>query len=175
MNIADRGLSLRTAVDLTLGCLRVLLGVMLLAAVVLICANAFGRYVLLSPIIWAEEVLGYALVWMIYLGAVLVTASDQHLRMDLIVQLLGDKARVVLHLLGNVAFIAVALLIIYQAPATISEFTHHSQVANLPMDIIHAVIPVSFVAIVLLLVAQSIQDIRTLMRGGGTAITDSAA
>ncbi|MGE0038328.1 MAG: TRAP transporter small permease, partial [Xanthobacteraceae bacterium] len=108
-----------------------LLGVMLLASVVLICANAFGRYVLLSPIIWAEEVLGYGLVWMVYLGAVLVTASDQQLRMDLIFQFLGERQRVALHLLGNLVFITVGLLIIYQAPATISEFTHHSQVANL--------------------------------------------
>jgi TRAP-type C4-dicarboxylate transport system permease small subunit len=167
---------LRTAIDLILGFLRVLLGVMLLASVVLICANAFGRYVLLSPIIWAEEVLGYGLVWMIYLGAVLVTASDQHLRMDLVVQFLGEKPRTVLHLLGHLVFIAVGLLIIYQAPATISEFTHRSQVASLPMNAVHAVIPVSFVAIVFLLVVQSIQDIRILMRGGGgTAITDEPA
>jgi TRAP-type C4-dicarboxylate transport system permease small subunit len=169
------GFLLRTAVDLTLGCLRLLLGFMLLASVVLICANAFGRYVLLSPIIWAEEILGYGLVWMIYLGAVLVTASDEHLRMDLVIQLLGEKSRAFFHLLGNVVFIAVALLIIYQAPATISEFTHHSQVANLPMDVVHVVIPVSFVAIVLLLVGKSVQNIQTLMRGGGTAITDNPA
>lgn len=166
---------MRTAVDLVLGCLRLLLGFMLLASVVLICANAFGRYVLLSPIIWAEEILGYGLVWMIYLGAVLVTASDEHLRMDLVIQLLGEKSRAFFHLLGNVTFIAVALLIIYQAPATISEFTHHSQVANLPMDVVHVVIPVSFVAIVLLLVGKSVQNIQTLMRGGGTTITDEPA
>ena len=166
---------MRTAVDLTLGCLRLLLGFMLLASVVLICANAFGRYVLLSPIIWAEEILGYGLVWMIYLGAVLVTASDEHLRMDLVIQLLGEKSRAFFHLLGNVTFIAVALLIIYQAPATISEFNHHSQVANLPMDVVHVVIPVSFVAIVLLLVGKSVQNIQTLMRGGGTTITDEPA
>jgi hypothetical protein len=43
------------------------------------------------------------------------------------------------------------------------------------MDVVHAVIPVAFVAIVLLLVAQSVQDIQTLMRGGGTAITDNSA
>src|SRR6187402_593809 len=107
---------------------------MLLASVVLICANAFGRYVLYSPIIWAEEVLGYGLVWMVYLGAVLVTAVDQHLRMDLVVLLLGEKARVVLHLLGNIVFMAVGLLIVYQSFYSIAEFSHHSQVANLPMD-----------------------------------------
>jgi TRAP-type C4-dicarboxylate transport system permease small subunit len=163
---------LQSVVDLILGLLRALLGVMLLVSVVLICANAFGRYVLLSPIIWAEEVLGYGLVWMVYLGTVLVTATDQHLRMDLVVQLVGERWRVLLHLLGNIVFIAVGVLIVYQAFFTISEFTHHSQVANLPMDVVHTVIPVSFVAIVILLVVQSIQDIRTLMQGGGAAAAD---
>ncbi len=78
-------------------------------------------------------------------------------------------------MLGNAVFIAVALLIIYQAPLTIAEFSHHSQVANLPMDVVHTVIPVSFVAIVLFLVAQSVQDIQTLRRGGGTATIDTPA
>ena len=168
-------MSLQAIANLFLGCLRALLGVMLLVSVVLICANAFGRYALHAPIIWAEEVLGYGLVWMVYLGAVLVTASDQNLRMDLIVQMLGEKAQIVLRLLGNAVFIAVALLIIYQAPLTIAEFSHHSQVANLPMDVVHTVIPVSFVAIVLFLVAQSVQDIQTLRRGGGTATIDTPA
>ena len=166
---------MQSTADLILGLLRALLGVMLLVSVVLICANAFGRYALYSPIIWAEEVLGYGLVWMVYLGAVLVTAVDQHLRMDLVVLLLGEKARVVLHLIGNLVFIAVGMLIVYQSFYSISEFTHHSQVANLPMDVVHTVIPVSFVAIVILLVAQSIQDIRTLMHRGGVAPTDKPA
>ena len=128
-----------------------------------------------SPIIWAEEVLGYGLVWMVYLGAVLVTASGQHLRMDLVVQLLGEKSQVFLHLVGNLVFIAVGAADRLSGAATIAEFTHHSQVANLPMDVVHTVIPVSFVAIVILLVAQSVQDIRTLMRGGGAAPTDKPA
>jgi TRAP-type C4-dicarboxylate transport system permease small subunit len=167
--------ALQKIADLFLGFLRLLLGVALLLSVVLICANAFGRYVLHAPVIWAEEVLGYSLVWMVYLGAVLVTAGGYHLRMDLFVQLLGEKAQVFLRLIGNLVFIAVAALIVYQAPLTIAEFSHHSQVANLPMDVVHTVIPFSFVAIICFLVAQSIADIRLLTRGGGPSAADTPA
>ncbi len=139
---------------------------MLLLSVVLICANAFGRYVLHKPVIWAEEVLGYSLVWMVYLGAIVVTATDQHLRMDLLAQLLSRKTQLVLRLIGNAVFIATGLLIVYQSRDSISVFKHHSQVANLPMDVMHMVIPVSFVAIVVLLVFLSIEDIRALARDG---------
>lgn len=141
------------------------LGTMLLLSVVLICANAFGRYVLLKPVIWAEEVLGYGLVWMVYLGAILVTASDLHLRMDLMAQLLNRKIQLVLRLIGHALFIAVGLLIVYQSRGSIAEFKHHSQVANLPMDVMHTVIPVSFVAIVVVLLVLAVEDIRSLARG----------
>jgi transposase len=55
--------------DLIFKFIRLLLGTALLLSVLLICANAFGRYVLHAPIIWAEEVLGYVLVWIVHLGA----------------------------------------------------------------------------------------------------------
>ena len=92
-NINGSGKALRKAADFFLRIIELVLGTMLLLSVVLICANAFGRYVLHKPIIWAEEVLGYGLVWMVYLGAILVTASDQHLRMDLLVSVAEPEDR----------------------------------------------------------------------------------
>jgi TRAP-type C4-dicarboxylate transport system permease small subunit len=142
-----------------------MLGIMLLLSVVLICSNAFGRYVLHKPVIWAEEVLGYGLVWMVYLGAILVTATDQHLRMDLLAQLLSRKVQLVLRVIGNVLFIGTGLLVIHQSRGSIAEFKHHSQVANLPMDIMHMVIPVSFAAIIVVLLVLSVEDLRALARG----------
>jgi TRAP-type C4-dicarboxylate transport system permease small subunit len=150
------------------------LGTMLLLSVVLICANAFGRYVLHKPVIWAEEVLGYGLVWMVYLGAILVTATDQHLRMDLLAQMLSRKVQLVLRLIGHVLFIGVGLLIIHQSRGSIAEFKHRSQVANLPMDVMHVVIPVSFAAIVVLLLVLFIEDIRSLVRGDAPARDEAA-
>ena len=132
--------------------IRLLLGIGLLLSVLLICANAFGRYVLHAPIIWAEEVLGYVLVWVVYLGAVDVTRDDGHLSMDLISQSLSPRWRRPVDLLRNLVFLAVCALIIYQAIGSISHFSHYSQIAGLPMNVLHAVIPVSF-ALMFLLVA----------------------
>ncbi len=139
--------------------IRVLLGVILIASVFLICANAFGRYVLLQPIIWAEEVLGYSLVWLVYLGAVVVTFQRQHLRMDLVVRSFGPRMQAVFELIGSIIFLVIAGLIIFQAYFTIQEFTHRSQVADLPMDILHLVVPVSFGLMILGVVYLSFQDL----------------
>ncbi len=151
---------MQAAADILLKAIRALLGVMLLASVILICANAFGRYVLHAPIIWAEEILGYGLVWMVYLGAVLVTADNQHLKMDLLLQMLGPRIQRALRLIGDAVFVATGLLIVYQAPESISQFTHHSQVAGLPMQIVHLAVPVSFLLIVAFIVLRALAELK---------------
>ena len=144
--------------------IRLLLGVILLLSVVLICANAFGRYALAAPIIWAEEVLGYALVWMVYLGAVQVTSEDGHLRMDLAVRALPWRWRRLAKLAGDFVFLAVGALIIWQAHDSIAQFTHSSQIAGIRMDLLHVIIPVSFALMVLLVLAHNVSAYR---QGGG--------
>jgi TRAP-type C4-dicarboxylate transport system permease small subunit len=146
---------------LVLNLIRAVLAAILIASVFLICANAFGRYVLLKPIIWAEEVLGYSLVWMVYLGAVIVTVERQHLKMDLLSKAFGRTFDKVTDLLAALVFVALGGLIIFQSYFSIKEFTHRSQVAELPMNVLHLVIPVSFALMVLAILALAIGDMAT--------------
>lgn len=145
--------------------LRALLGIALMMSVLLICANAFGRYVLHKPIIWAEEVLGYALVWMVYLGSILVTLDRQHLRMDLLSQMLGKRAHLVLEAIGTLVFAAVGGVIVYQSFESIRSLAHRSQVADLPMNVVHIVVPASFAVMVLIMLFLFLNDIRGRSKG----------
>jgi len=152
---------LQTITTWVLALIRLILGVILLGSVLLICANAFGRYVLAAPIIWAEEVLGYSLVWMVYLGAVLVTSDDGHLRMDLLTQSLPAPFRRIIDTIGNLIFLAIGALIIDQARGSITQFHFRSQVAGLPMDVLHTIIPVSFALMVVLVLIRIVNTWRT--------------
>ena len=156
--IEGRGL-LHKIAAFVLMLIRALLGTILLASVLLICANAFARYVLLSPIIWAEEVLGFALVWIVYLGAVQVTREDGHLSMDLITQSLAPRWRKAVKIVGSLVFLAICALIIYQSFDSIAQFTQVSQIAGLPMNVLHMVIPVSFGLMFLLVLAQGVVEL----------------
>lgn len=127
-----------------LAVIKAVLAIILISSVFLICANAFGRYVLFRPIIWAEEVLGYALVWLVYLGAIVVTAESGHLKMDLASSALPARARAILEVAGALLFAVLGGLIIYQSWFSIAEFTHVSQVAEIPMQLLHVIVPVSF-------------------------------
>lgn len=148
---------------LALKLIRAFLGAMLLASVLLICANAFGRYVLSAPIIWAEEILGYTLVWVVYLGAVQVTSDNGHLRMDLLMQYIPTRLRRLFELFGHLVFLAVGGLIVYQSFDSIAQFGHHSQIAGLPMNVLHMMIPVSFVLMFLLVVGHLLRTLRMLV------------
>lgn len=146
--------------QLVLHFIKALLAIILIVSVFLICANAFGRYVLFRPIIWAEEVLGYALVWIVYLGAIVVTAQSAHLKMDLVLSSLPPKAKATLELIGALLFTVLGALIIYQSWFSIAEFTHVSQVAEIPMQVLHIIIPISFALMIIAALTVAFRELR---------------
>ncbi len=152
--------------NLLLKALRAVLGIGLMLAVVLICANSFGRYALHKPILWAEEVLGYSLVWMVYLGAILVTLERQHLKMDLVSKMLGQRAQAALEVFGSAVFAVVGGIIVYQSFDSIAVLSHRSQVADLPMNIVHSVIPASFAVMIFTMLVLTIRDLRGTAQSG---------
>ncbi len=54
--------------------------------IILTNANVFCRYVLDSPITWAEEASGFLLTWIIALGIMLAQAHKNHLSIPLFVE-----------------------------------------------------------------------------------------
>lgn len=164
------GGGVRRLIDSILAVVRIVIGVMLIASMVLICANAFGRYVLFKPIIWAEEVLGYALVWMVYLGAVLVTWDQNHLKMDLLSKMLSGWPRRVCDVSAVVLFVAAGLLIIYQSVTSIASFTHTSLVAGIPMSWLHMVVPASFVLMIVCVLARALSRNAPPATGGDVPV-----
>lgn len=155
--------------SLFLKALRGVLGIGLMLAVLLICANSFGRYALHKPILWAEEVLGYSLVWMVYLGSILVTVERQHLKMDLVSKMLGQRAQAALEVFGAGVFAVVGGIIVFQSFNSIAVLSHRSQVADLPMNIVHVVIPASFAVMIFAMLVLALQDLRSLSGQSGQA------
>lgn len=137
-----------------LATIRVFIGVMLMASVLLICANAVGRYVFLAPIIWAEEVLGYVLVWTVYLGAVLVTWDGGHLKMDLVSRTMTGVPRFLINGLSTLGFVVIGGIILYQSWFAIEVFTHNSMIAEIPMNWMHSAIPLSFILMLIFIAVR---------------------
>ena len=149
---------------LGLRAIRAVLGILILAGVALNFANVVGRYVFFAPIIWAEEVLVFIMVWCVMLGATLVTWENQHLRMDAVHHLTPPRVRRWLNLLSTLAFLGAAVFLLVQSVrvvAVIAGTGQRSVVAEIPMVIPYGVIPLSFGLIVLALLLR----FRAFVRG----------
>ncbi len=167
---ADRA-SARTAaprtVSLMLGVIRAVLGSLILLGVLINFANVVGRYVFLTPIIWAEEILIFIMIWCVMLGATLVTWENQHLRMDAVYYLAPPRARRWLNLLSTLAFLGAGVFVLVQSArvvALVASTGQRSVVADIPMVIPYGAIPVSFAVIVAVLVGR----FRAFVRAGAT-------
>lgn len=126
---------------------RAAVAALFLAGLFLNFANVVGRYVFQRPIMAAEEVLVYLMIWCIFLGAALVTYEGTHLRMDLIASRLPARAGRVCEAVASIVFLVIALVVVRESTGIvqlISAMDEKSVVARVPMEIPYAALPVSF-------------------------------
>jgi TRAP-type transport system small permease protein len=72
---------------------------------VIVCLNVFYRYVLSSGIVWANEIPGFLLVCIGFLGAYLATRSDGHIAFDMLVEMAPTRIQLWLRSLNDVIVI----------------------------------------------------------------------
>ena len=67
--------------------------ILLCVMVVVTCIDVVGRYFFSAPLLGAHEIITLSMGVMIYLGIPLVTASREHLMIDLVANLLSSKGK----------------------------------------------------------------------------------
>lgn len=82
---------------------------------VLLLGGVISRYVFGLPLVWSEEVVSISFIWLTMLGAAIALQRQEHLRLNLFVDMLPPRAR---QLAGAVAqVLVVALLLTLMRPA----------------------------------------------------------
>lgn len=138
---------MRTAEIFVTRLLQFLVGVIMIGAVLVNFANVVGRYVFLHPFVWAEEVMQFLNIWVVMLGAAVITRNGTHLRMDAVYNLASPSVRRVLDTLTNLLALAVLLYVIVQSLQMIRMLAatgQRSVIARVPMNLMYAAIPVGF-------------------------------
>ncbi|SMF57339.1 TRAP-type C4-dicarboxylate transport system, small permease component [Tistlia consotensis] len=129
---------------------RKLLGLLLIAMVLLNVANAAGRYLFGKAIEGSDELLVFAMVWLVFLGAVLVTARQGHLGFDIVERLLPPGPRRLLQVVRHLAIATLSGYVALQSWAVLQKLTRvgqSSMALGLPMVVPHAAVLVSFLLI----------------------------
>lgn len=149
---------------------RVALGLLLIAMVLLNVANALSRYLLGRAIAGSDELLVFGMVWLVFLGAAFVTADRRHLGFDVVSRALPLRARGALRVAGDLivivllGFVALQSLDVVERLAALGQ---RSMAAAVPTYIPHAAILVGFTLSVLVLLAPLLADSVTVLRGAG--------
>jgi TRAP-type C4-dicarboxylate transport system permease small subunit len=127
------------------------------AAVILSFVNVIGRYVFGATFIWADEIQIYIMIWMAFLGAVVVTWREMHLRMDLLFKMLPLSLQRIVRFAEFAAMITLAGVVV----ALSGQYAYNmfllgrlSDVARVPMWIPHGGVSLGFALILLIALWQ---------------------
>ena len=146
--------------------LRWLLAIAVGILVVPVSLQIFSRYAALIPsYIWTEEMARFLFVWMIMIGAMLGIREGTHFEVDLWPRL-APRPQAALRLLSNLAVLGFALVFVWAG----IEFTRFawnriSELAELPLWLIHIAWPLTGIAWLLFLGEQIWDNLRTLVTG----------
>ncbi|MGB0629843.1 MAG: TRAP transporter small permease [Alphaproteobacteria bacterium] len=136
---------------------RFIIGLAILVGIAINVANVIGRYFFLEPIIWAEEIMIYIMVWTVFIGAILVSFEGQHLKMDFFSILLPSPFKEIINCIAALSVLLVCLYVIPNNWTVVELMWNNDQrsvVAEVPMVIPHFAILFGFVMIFIAIVVR---------------------
>ena len=146
--------------------LRALLAVAVAILIFPVSLQIFSRYTELIPsYIWTEEMARFLFVWMIMIGAMLGIHEGRHFEVDVWPRL-APRPQAALRLLSNLAVLVFAFIFVWAG----IEFTRFawnriSELAELPLWLIHIAWPVCGVTWLVFTGEQTWDNARTLVTG----------
>lgn len=131
--------------------------------VVPVSLQIFSRYTALIPsYIWTEEMARFLFIWTIMIGAMIGVRESTHFEVDVWPRL-PPRGEAFVRLLGRLG-VLVAAIIFVTAGIHFTQFAWHriSELADLPLWMIHIAWPVTGFTWVVFLGEQVVDDLRTI-------------
>jgi len=148
---------LRRCANALMTVLRLAAGCMLVASVAINFANIIGRYFLSVSIPWAEEMMLFLMIGAVFLAAAPVGWLGRHIRMDVVVSLLPPRARAAFEIFSDLVTIATCVMLaVFAWPVMtmLAELDQRSGMANIPLVIPQAVVPLGLLLMALLIAVR---------------------
>jgi TRAP-type C4-dicarboxylate transport system permease small subunit len=141
-----------------------LLAIALGVLVIPVALQIFSRYTALIPsYIWTEEMARFLFIWMIMIGAVVGVRESAHFEVDVWPQL-PRRGEAAVRIAARLGILAMALVFVWGG----IEFTRFawyrtSELAELPLWLIHIAWPVAGVTWIVFLGEQFVDEARILL------------
>ena len=140
-----------------------------LGLMTLLCfIQVITRYVFGYSITWAEELSVILFIVSIFIGAIGGTRRNQHMRLEMIVDLFDHKKKAVLKIVSDIIFIIVAAILIYAVCINIENlfiYKMKTPILKLPKWIPYTVIPISLFMIIVRLIEEIVKTFKDIKNG----------
>jgi TRAP-type C4-dicarboxylate transport system permease small subunit len=133
--------------------IELVLALAFIAAVLLNFTNVVGRYLFGVSLLGSDEVQVFIMVAMTFLGAVVVTRRDEHLRMDVLARRAPQSVRFALRMIEQALLIVLAGFVLSQSwfyAAQMFRIGRTSDMAGVPMWIPHGTVTLGFALMLLI-------------------------
>ena len=137
--------------EVTAAALMALIVILLLVAVV-------TRYILATPVIWIEEVIATAFVWLAMIGAAIAMHRNEHLRLTLFLNMFSERKREIIHSFALVSM--AAFLIGIAGPAyeyAVEEWVIITPTLEIPSTFRVAAMLFGIIAMLIILINHAIR------------------
>jgi TRAP-type C4-dicarboxylate transport system permease small subunit len=127
--------------------IELVLALAFILAVLLNFTNVVGRYLFGLSLLGSDEVQVFIMVGMTFLGAVVVTRRNLHLRMDVLVGYMPASVRLVLRIVEQLLLATLALFVLTQSffyARQMLRIGRSSDMAGVPMWIPHGTVALGF-------------------------------
>lgn len=131
----------------------------LIAMTIMYFSAIVSRYIVGSGFRGSEEFTRYGMIWMIYIGSVLITKDNGHLNVSVLENMLSAKYRRYLLLAQRLLMIAYLSVMVYVSLQMVEiGRLQTSPNMDIPMNIVYGIFPVSFALMVVQLAFISVRD-----------------
>jgi TRAP-type C4-dicarboxylate transport system permease small subunit len=150
---------LRRTADRLVEAMAVIVALAMLAVVVLgVMFRAFN-----NPLVWSDELAQYLLVWLGFLGWMIATRRRSHIRIMVVIDKLPDLLRRAAEIVLQLAIIAFACVLMWQARSLIGRNIDIEAVTlPFPSALLYCLLP----PLALLLILQAVGEIGEAVAGG---------
>ena len=136
--------------------------------VITIFMEVVRRFILSYSSIWAEEVARYAFIYVSWIGASAAIRERAHIRIDLIMPFIGDRARGFVYIFGDLVTMALAVLAFWWSMETMLTSIKFGSVTHglrISLAWFLAAVPLGFAMMFFRLIQSIMRDVSDIKAG----------
>ncbi|MEM0949957.1 MAG: TRAP transporter small permease [Pseudomonadota bacterium] len=126
------------------------------------------REILSYSSIWGEEIVRYSFIYLAWIGAASAVRERGHIRIDVIMQYVGRRAKTLLYIFGDLVMLAVAVVAVVYSYETLHVSLKFGSVTHglrISQAWFLAAVPLGFSLVIFRLIQSLLRDVNDLRHG----------